>query len=198
MTLAGMGGHASAKAYLDAQFTYEHTLEDGTVKALRVLASSCLNNRVWYAAVEPSTNGVPGPVFAVVCLVRWNPRDKEGYVFAFKDMDETMGPCEAECPERILNLLGPTDDEHALDWRRRCLAALRRRGRRIENGMRIRLGSPLRFTDGHEGDEFIVEKNGRRVVFLDPASRRRYRISRYADRRWSIVPQTTVHATMFV
>ena len=137
MTKDGMGGHASAKAYLDAQFTYEHKAADGTTPALRVLASSCLHNRVWYAAAEPSTDGSPGPVFALVCLVRWNPRDREGYIFGYKDMDETMGPCEAECPQRILDLLGPTDNEHATDWRRRCLDNLQRRARPVEHGMRI-------------------------------------------------------------
>ena len=29
MTRSGMGGHDSAKAYLDAQFTYERTGDDG-------------------------------------------------------------------------------------------------------------------------------------------------------------------------
>jgi hypothetical protein len=33
-------------------------------------------------------------------------------------MIEHMGPFEDGCPERILTLLTPTDDEHALDWRR--------------------------------------------------------------------------------
>jgi hypothetical protein len=108
-----------------------------------------------------------------------------------------MGPCEAECPERILDRLGPTDHEHALDWRRRCLRNLRRRGRKLEDGMRIKLASPLKFTDGHEGDEFIVRKEGRAVSFLDPVTRHRYRISRFAERRWSVVRETTVHRTIF-
>jgi hypothetical protein len=42
-------------------------------------------NQVYYAAAVPSTDGVDGPAFAVVCLVKWNPRDKEGYVFGYKD-----------------------------------------------------------------------------------------------------------------
>jgi hypothetical protein len=197
MTRAGMGRHDTAKAYLDAQFTYQHTLEDGTVKSLRVLASSCIHNKVWYAALEPSTNGVAEPAFAGVCLVKWNPRDREGYVFGYKDLTEQMGPYEAECPERILDLLGPSDDESALDWRRRCLRNLRRRSRKVEDGMRIRLASPLRFTDGHEGDEFIVRKEGRRISFVDPVTRSRYRISGFDKRKWTLVRETTVHRTVF-
>ena len=197
MTRAGMGGHASAKAYLDAQFTYERKAADGTTRALRILASSCLRNRVWYAAAEPSTDGSAGPVFALVCLVRWNPRDREGYFFGYKDMDETMGPCEAECPQRILDLIGPTDNEHANDWRRRCRDNLQRRARPIEHGMRIRPSEPLRFTDGHEGTDFIVEKRGRRLAFVDPVTRGRYRISRFAERSWAVISETKVHRTVF-
>lgn len=31
------------------------------------------------------TNGIGGDVFAIVCLVRWNPADKEGVIFGYKD-----------------------------------------------------------------------------------------------------------------
>lgn len=57
----------------------------GKGRALRIVASSCLRNQVYYAAAVPSTDGVDEPTFAVVCLVKWNPRDKEGYVFGCKD-----------------------------------------------------------------------------------------------------------------
>lgn len=76
-----MGGHKTAKAYLDAQFTYAHTGEDGSVRGLRVLASACPGNRVWYAAAQVLENDVPGEIFAIVCLVRWNPRSTDGHQF---------------------------------------------------------------------------------------------------------------------
>lgn len=40
--------------------------------------------------------------------------------FCYKDMDETMGPNEAHCPAKILDLLTPTDNEYADEWRARC------------------------------------------------------------------------------
>lgn len=192
-----LGAHASAKSYLDAQFTYERELEGGGSKGLKVLASSCPQNRVYYAAAQVITNGVAGEVFAIVCLVRWNPNDKEGMIFGYKDMEESMGPCEDGCPETILNLLTSTDNENALDWRRRCLAKLRRRMRKIEDGDRIKLAEAVTFTDGHVGDEFIVQKHGRRMSFRDPNTLCSYRISRFMERRWSIVPVTKVHKTIF-
>ncbi len=100
MPLSSMFPHTGPKAYLDAQFTYDNRDADGKGKALRVIASSCLRNKVWYAAVVPSTDGTDEPAFAAVCLVSWNPRAKDGFVFAYKDMTEHAGPCEAECPEQ--------------------------------------------------------------------------------------------------
>jgi hypothetical protein len=192
-----MAGHASPTAYLDDQFTYTHDQEDGSTRGLKVITSSCPGNRVYYAAAQVLGNGIGGEIFAIVCLVRWNPNDKEGMIFGYKDMDETMGPNEASCPEAILKLLTPTQNEHALDWRKRCLANLQRRSRKLQDGDRIKLPAPMKFTDGHEGDEFIVEKRGRRVVLRDPTSRLGYRISGFMERAWTVVPQTKVHKTIF-
>lgn len=85
MPRQSLGGNASAKSYLDAQFTYERPQEEGGSRGLKVLASACPGNRVYYAATQLMTNGVGSEVFAIVCLVRWNPRDKEGMIFGYKD-----------------------------------------------------------------------------------------------------------------
>jgi len=58
----------------------------------------------FYAAVRDPR----GLVSAVVVLTRWRPNDP--YNFGYKDMDESMGPGEARCPARILDLLSPTDE----------------------------------------------------------------------------------------
>lgn len=80
-----MGGHATPKAYLDAQFTYSRALEGGGTQGMRVLESACVGNRVWYAAAQVIRDEQPGDVVAIVCLVRWNPKDKEGMHFGYKD-----------------------------------------------------------------------------------------------------------------
>ncbi len=197
MPRASLGGHKSAKSYLDAQFTYERPDEDGGSHGLKVLASACPGNRVYYAATQVMTNRVGGEVFAIVCLVRWQPRDKEGYIFGYKDLEESMGLYEAECPERILDLLTPTENENALDWRARCRANIALRGRKLADGDRIRLSESVTFTDGHEAQEFIVRKRGRRLILRDPETGGLYRISRLMQRTWSIVPTTKVHRTIF-
>lgn len=114
--MKSLGGHAGPREYLDAQFTHE----DAELTS-RVLRSALVRRRVYYAAVEhyrPATRD--REVWAAVCLVKYNPRDREGYVFGYKDMTESMGPCEAECPASILDLLTPTDSPYAQAWRARC------------------------------------------------------------------------------
>lgn len=197
MPFTSMGGHKTAKSYLDAQLSYENTLEDGTKRGLRVLASSCPGNRTYYAAAQEIMGGIPGTVFAVVCLVRWNPRSRDGHQFGYKDMSENMGPCESDCPAAILDLLSPTDHEYALDWRARCRANLVLRARKLSDGDRIRLPEPLTFTDGNVAQEFVVCKRGRRLVLRDPQNGCFYRISRLMQRAWTIVPVTKVHKTLF-
>lgn len=118
--MQSLNGHGGPKEYLDAQFTYDrpHVL-------LKVLRSVLVDGRVYYAAVECSDREAgTRHVFAVVCLVNYNLRAADGYVFGYKDMDETMGPYEIGCPEDILDLLTPTDSAYAKDWRARCRAAL--------------------------------------------------------------------------
>jgi hypothetical protein len=197
MTSAGMGGHATPKAYLDDQFTYSRTVDGGDMRGMRVIDSACVGNRVWYAAAEIIADGEPHYVIALVCLVRWNPKARDGYVFAYKDLDESMGSCEAGCPARILRLLSPTAKESALDWRRRCLVRLRLHARKVEDGMRLRFPRPIGFGDGHSGTEFIVVKKVEIITFRSDIGRGRYRITSFRDLAWTVVPETKVHRTVF-
>ena len=214
MPLSSMHPQSTPKEYLDAQFTFEHAydaegkrIEGGvanplpagvSTRGLRVIASSCLRNKVWYAAIAPLENGKAGPVFAAVVLVRWNPRASDGYVFVYKDMDETAGPFECECPERILRLLDPTENHAALVWRRRCIRNLMRESRKLEDGMQIRLPTKIRFTDGYEGNVFFIRKQGRKTTLaLTADGPPCYRIGNLARMNFTIVPQTRVRKTLF-
>ena len=112
-------------------------------------------------------------------------------------LDESAGPCEAECPERILRLLTPTKYEHAQAWRQRCYDNLKLRAREITDGMHIKLAAPMTFTDGHVGDEFIVSKRGAAIVLHPVGGHGRYRIRNFRTHAWSPVAKTTVHRTVF-
>ena len=110
----------------------------------KVLDSAVVNLRTFYAAVEQveRTTG-ERRVWAAVFLLGYAPKSEHN--FGYKDMDESCGPCEAACPERILDLLTPTEYAHAIDWRARCRAKIAERKARpkIKPGMTLKLyGKP--------------------------------------------------------
>lgn len=178
--MRSLEGHATPKAYLDHQFTY--TREDLTS---RVLVSALVRLRTYYAAVEhvrPST-GVR-EVWAAVCLVQHNPRDREGFIFGYKDMEESMGPCEDRCPAAVLDALTATENAHALAWRARCRARLAERRRQNAKptprpGDTLVLQEPLLFRNGRRLARFqAVRTPGRKAgVVFRSVEGRLYRIS---------------------
>lgn len=94
---------------------------NGSWIPLKVIA---VGNTV-YAAVRRIKPDGTNYVFAAVVLTSTNMRDY--YNFSYKDMDETCGPCECDCPASILKLLSPTDNEYANNWRDRCRLQLQRK-----------------------------------------------------------------------
>ena len=175
--MRSLEGHATPKAYLDAQFTY-----DRDTGRSRVLASSVVGRRTYYAAVEWISAGTEArEVWGLVCLVRHNPRDREGLVFGYKDMSESMGPCESDCPARILDLLRKHDvqatffipgapsasDMPFREWKARNSASTQLADASRRN-LRNNKGSPRR--------AFVVESGGPRQ--RHPGARlHRYRCS---------------------
>ena len=186
--MQSLGGHAGPRQYLDDQFTYAREMVRATV-----LRSALVRMRTYYAAVELMRPDREREVVALVCLVRYNPRDREGYVFGYKDMDESMGPCEAECPPAILDLLTPTTSEYALAWRERCRATAAKRTvkPRLRNGWTLVFDEPIRFLDGAEHDRLDVVIDPRRpraVRFRPPGGNGLYRIGGLDRYRYRIEP----------
>ncbi len=121
----------------------------------RVLAIRNVGS-VYYVAVKSYKEYVPGPdgkgtwedipeekrpVWCGVILT--STRDRVW--FGYKDMDETEGPGEDNCPESILTLLTPTDNEFAKAWRKRCWEHVEEKKRkRILN--RLDIGSIITFS----------------------------------------------------
>lgn len=119
-------GSIDRKAECDAYF-----LEGLNAGHFRVLKSVMVGS-VYYAAVQylkrctgKDGNGeyiyedVQGePVWAAVFLTQVDMKDY--FNFSYKDMDESAGPCQYDCPLSILKLLSPTDSEWANEWREKC------------------------------------------------------------------------------
>jgi hypothetical protein len=75
----------------------------------------------------------------MVCLV-----DTTKTEYGFKYMDETMGPYYTNCPNKILDMLSPTDNEYAIKWRNKC-----REFNKIKPGTVVRT-KPISFKLGKE------------------------------------------------
>lgn len=138
--------------------SYTWSNESGTRE---VIAHSVqVARKVAYMAVKhtPADGGEP-VVWAGVALFSFNPKTRE---FGIKDMDETVGPCECECPARILDLLTPTEYDYANQWRANCRAVLEQKAtnakklKALREGARLTFEKPLRFSNGKEVSGFTV------------------------------------------
>ncbi len=157
-------GNVDRKAECDAY--WEEGLNRGHYKVLK----SCMKGSTYYAAIKQMVKRVEndiyepiddGIVFGVVFLTSV---DNKSYWenFAYKDMDETCGPYKYDCPKAIIDLLSPTDNEYALEWRRKCL----------ENANKPKLsdlpiGTKIKFTDW-QGKERRVYKHRPGYQFKRP------------------------------
>jgi hypothetical protein len=68
----------------------------------------------------------------------------DGFIFGYKDMDESMRPCEIDCPAAILELLTETDSELAKQWWEQCRKGLKKKT--PVAGETIVLATPTKFT----------------------------------------------------
>ncbi len=182
------------KAEIERLMTYEN--ED---RAMRPILTT-RKGSVWYVAVEVTCkteetetygytrDSLGRYVFAAVVLTR-----RGGGEWCYKDMEESMGPCEAMAPKKLLDLLSETDREYAVSWRERCRknAALVRR--KVNHGDVVRFEQPLTFGDGIERQTFKVIKERfagyRRATtcFECVDTGTTCRISRFMQRNWSKV-----------
>jgi hypothetical protein len=182
--------HSGPKQYLDAQFTYERETH-----VSKVLRSALVKMRVYYAAVETVFPDGKRDVWAAVCLVKYNPRDREGFIFGYKDMSEEAGPCEAECPEEILNILTPTDSGNAIEWRERCrkLISLRKQNAKkpkLQPGQIVEFDSPIYMTDktSHKTLEVVTLWPGSRsIIFRAPDTGLTYNIRNVRRRTYKVI-----------
>lgn len=184
--MQSLRGHSGPRAYLDDQFTNERPEQ-----RCRVLRSALVAMRTYYAAVEIVRRGGDREVTALVCLVRYNLRDREGYIFGYKDMDQSMGPNEAECPSAILDLLTPTEGPCAVAWRERCRGSVARRASKpkLRSGQTIVFAEPIAFSDGATFDRMVVVLDPRRprqVPFRPMEGPGLYQISRLDARDYRV------------
>jgi hypothetical protein len=109
---------------------------------------------VLYAAIEDRARDC---VFGLVVLMHRNPSPNVYWNFAYKYVDETMGPFETDCPKAVLSLLTPTDNEYAQQWRARCQANIDNPPPKVVAGVQVHFKNALRFGDGVEAAVFTFQ-----------------------------------------
>lgn len=165
---------------------FEREFPETLVTHGEILASAMVDGTFYAAVRNRGSHPIrPGQVWCMVALTR---RDRGYHNFGYKDMDEDMGPNEAKCPARVLDLLTPATSEYAISWRADC----RRYNERLEAAKRIKPGTRIRFLrtfnfgDGFSGDTFILVDGS---TFRVPG-RGRYRIPGWQQFPFGIVPET--------
>lgn len=156
--------NVSAKEYIESKLL----TWSSTTHTYRVLDGGVKNFRTYYGAVEKTCNTTgERRVFAVFILLQYY---KDGYYnFGYKDMSEDCGPYQAECPERILNLLTETDSEYANKWREACRAKIAAK----KNKPAVKLGTALTYG----GVNYVViGVLGRRGFMVQNDQGRAYRL----------------------
>jgi hypothetical protein len=149
-TTTNKPSYISAKEYIEKNVltwsspTHTYRVLDGGVK----------NFRTYYGAVEKVENSTGNrQVFAVIILLQYYRNDY--YNFGYKDMSEDVGPYEAECPERILNLLTETSSDYANKWRQACRDKIAAKKKKVS----VDVGAKIKYA----GVDYLVLKNlGRR------------------------------------
>lgn len=141
-------GKVDRKAECDKLFNWKS--ETTTSKVLK----SSMVGSTYYAAIEYTKNGKT-EVYAMVCLTSV----RERYLFAYKDMSESMGPYKYDCPKSILDLLTPTDDEDANGWRQKCLAKKKELSlSKLPLGTKIEATMPFDTSHYRNGEKVILIK----------------------------------------
>lgn len=171
----------SAKDVVQALFAWE----DSKWK-VEPMSAAIVKLRTAYLAVRRA-NKETGVSYVFAAVVLLDLRVSERHDLGFKDMDESVGPCEAECPEKILRLLTPLDDpsypeanDWAREWRERCWDNIRRRKTMSgwKSGTRIRFPGGLAFKNGTRHEEFVIEDPKKRILRVPGDAFSRYKIPR--------------------
>ena len=89
-------------------------------KSKHTVLKSVMKGRVHYYAVETIIKETGERYVSGGVTLTSSDKRGSGFDFGYKGVSENMGPCEQDCPLSILNLLTPTDNEYANNWREAC------------------------------------------------------------------------------
>ena len=137
----------------------------------------------YYAAVKRTTFATeekPEEVIVFAAIVLTSVNSKNYYNFAYKDMSECSGPYKYDCPKSILDLLTPTENEWANEWRQKCYETLKEKNNpnslnKLPIGTVIKVTMPVDTMLYKTGDVVMLTKGlnlkGNRTAWYSPRAR---------------------------
>ncbi|NJM50250.1 MAG: hypothetical protein HC843_04650 [Sphingomonadales bacterium] len=181
--VGGYKAQKTPKLYLDEQFTCKR---DNIAQT--VLASTLHKRREYYAAVcSHDKQTKRSRIFAVVYLIKLMPSASDGLYLGYKDMDETMGPYHYNCPSKILNMLSPTENESAKEWRAKCRENSKLTDQPTpKHDDIVKFAAPIKFNNGREEQIFRTLKDGRTLIFKSLKTDLLYKIKSLKQREYTI------------
>lgn len=163
-------GKIDKKAELDEEFSSRNQ---------KILKSQMVGSTYFAAIQNESTK----ETWAAIILTRMQNGE-----FFYKDMDETVGPYNYNCPKAILKLLSPTKNKLANEWREKCYEYHKQQAekknafsyRKAAKGTKILWKTPFDLKSGkNKGDEILLEKrwaDGIKGYFSDGRYKYGYRL----------------------
>ena len=109
--------HETPVQYITREFSHESETAKATV-----LAAAAVRGTI-YAAVR-NEDKTTGKTYVFCAVILFKNSERSG--FGYKDMDESCGPCEVDCPDRIMRLLSPVERNSRPRLCRRLACACRR------------------------------------------------------------------------
>lgn len=128
------------KGQLDRKKTMDKIYEE-------VLVRSALVGRFYYAALKRDD----GTIYGLVVKT-----EKDRGEFSYKPIHENEGPYYYDCPNSILKLLSPTDNEFALKWRKLCKEKEEFKKKMRTHPKRIKFKVPYNLGYYKKGEEIIL------------------------------------------
>lgn len=142
-----------------------------------VLAHSVRGNNLWTVIEKPD-----GTRFIGLDLLRAGQRS-EGEGWGHKDLCESMGPSECDCPLKFLDMAPVPDGDYAAEWRERVRAYHKRKTARA--AVRVTPGMAVTIYGKHY--TVIMSAAPRRGwIVQDDETRMRYRASRGIEPRQAL------------
>ena len=166
-------GSVDRRYECDRLCNWKEVDSNGKVISRGELLKSAMVGSTYYAAVRNKDGKVWAAIIQTCGRTKW-----DGTIWGYKNMDETMGPCEDKCPASILALLSPTDNATANEWSERCRLNIAKAAEIRRNGHKP-LFTPVGVTVTVEGKSWIMTSSAYKEKTMY-----RYRGVRFSKARW--------------